>query len=82
MITIYAHYGEKYYRLTVSRSWAEKNDNGALISCGLTVPGDIRETQLQALIRQGKAIEVSQEAWNHSGCQSECILRGNATCRW
>jgi hypothetical protein len=93
-MVIYARHGEKYYRLMVSRQWAVKHDNGALISCGLTVGANssCRESQgmgpylteraLAGLIRQGKAEEVTQEKYNHSGCHSGCILRGDAACRW
>ncbi len=81
-VTIYARRDNQYYRLTVSRRWAEANDNGALISCGLTVCRDITEGQLRALIRRKQAVEVSEAQWRHGGCQSQCILRGDATCRW
>jgi hypothetical protein len=82
MPTVYARHGEKYYKLNVSPQWCEKNDNGALVSCGLTVGENLRETQLLHLIRTGKAKEVSQETWKHSGCQSGCVLRGDPACRW
>lgn len=72
-----------YYRAEVSQRWAVEHDNGAIFSCGLTVGEDGLElSSLQALIRQGKAVEVSYDEWNHSGCQSSCIRRGAKECRW
>ncbi len=82
MWTVYIRSGEKYYHATVSRVWLAKHDNGATVSCGLAVGTDLRQSQLDCLIRQGKAKEVSKEKWNHSGCQSSCILRGDNECRW
>lgn len=81
-MVIYAKHDDKYYRLTVSVEWAEKNDNGALISCGLTVGTDIKESQLKNLISRGKAIQVTEDEYNHSGCQSRCVKRGDDICQW
>jgi hypothetical protein len=82
MRSIYAKAGNKRYKLTVSSQWAIKNDNGCLVSIGLEVGKDLKQTQLDALIRQGKAKEVTEQDFNHSGCQSSCILRGHAKCGW
>jgi hypothetical protein len=82
MPTIYVRHGPKHYRLSVSQQWCKQYDNGALRSCGLSVPEDLKESQLKALLRSGKAVEVSQEQWQHSSCQSRCILRGDAICQW
>jgi len=83
MRTISIRNGEHYYRATVSLTWARRHDNGALVSCGLTV-GESGFTigMLNTLIKRGQAAEITREQWNHSGCQSSCILRGNSECRW
>lgn len=73
---------QKYYRATVSLTFARRHDNGALISCGLTVPDDLSKRSLQALIARKQATEITYEQWNHSGCQSSCVLRGAKECRW
>ena len=72
----------KYYRARVTTSWAKRHDNGALISCGLTVGDRFPLGALKTLIARGQAVEVDQDTYNHSGCQSACILRGHAACRW
>lgn len=68
----------RYYRADVSPRWAKRNNNGALISCGLSVPEDISRRQLSAL----HVTQVSYDEWNHSGCQSRCVLRGDDRCQW
>ena len=68
----------KYYRAELSRAQALRLDNGALISCGLTVGRDLSRRQLARL----QVTEVTAEEWNHSGCQSSCTLRGAAKCSW
>ena len=77
---VYAHDTEhdKYYKLLVSWQWMRRNDNGALISCGLDIPRDISRRQLAAV----QHVEVSRDEWNHSGCLSRCILRGDSDCKW
>ncbi len=72
----------KFYRAYVSITWAKRHDNGALISCGLTVPDDLSVSSLKRLQRKGVLTEVSQERWKHSSCLSACILRGAKECRW
>ena len=71
--------GHKYYRASVSQAWAIKHDNGALFSFGLTVGEDgLTEKHLARIDK----VEVSHDEWNHSGCQSGCVLRGAKECRW
>ncbi len=70
---------DKYYRCEVSQRWLAKHDNGAVFSCGLTVGQDgLTMASFQRLNRT----EVTREQWNHSGCQSSCVLRGGKECRW
>lgn len=71
-----------YYRATVSPIWARRHDNGHMISCGLSCPDDLSTRSLQALVRRGQAVPISHDEWNHSGCQSRCIRRGDALCQW
>ncbi len=79
---IYIRDGEAYYRAEVSLAWARRHDNGALVSCGLTVGKDISRRVMRGLVTRGQAIPVTRDQWNHSGCQSSCVLRGQADCRW
>lgn len=80
---IYIKDGNKYYRANVSPGWAQTHDNGALVSCGLTVGRDgFTARMLAGLIRRRRAIEVTESEWQHSGCQSSCILRGAERCTW
>lgn len=83
----------RFYRAHVSLRWANRHDNGALISCGLTIDAVSAWDQKTVYLTRrafetlrkrnpGLVQEVSQEAWNHSGCQSSCKLRGAAECRW
>lgn len=81
-MTIYAHHGAKHFQLTVNPQWARRHDNGALVSCGLTVGEDLPERELNRLIKTGKAIEVAPEVAAHSACLSRCKLRGDAICQW
>ena len=71
-----------HYRADVSTQWARRHDNGALISCGLTVPDDLSRASLRALIVKGRASTCTHDEWNHSSCQSACVRRGDAVCRW
>lgn len=83
MLRIYVRDQQKYYRLVVTPQWAGRHDNGALISCGLTVGQDgFTRRMLDSAKRRFSWTEVTHEQWNHSGCQSSCILRGDTTCRW
>lgn len=73
----------KYYRMAVSPAWAARHDNGALISCGLTI-GEHGFTRRMFQLAQYRFshLEISAEEWNHSGCQSSCTRRGDQQCRW
>lgn len=73
---------EKHYRADVTLTWAQRHDNGALISCGLAVPDNLSCRSLAYLLRTHRAVEVSHDAWNHSGCLSRCKLRGDSICHW
>ena len=81
-LTIVIRNGERFYRANVSLGWAKKHDNGAIFSCGLTVPADLTAKRLQDMVHSGVAKETSQEEYNHAGCQSSCTLRGDSTCQW
>ena len=83
-MTIYARDNDSqlHYKLTVTPEWARKHDNGALVSCGLTIPDDLSVRSLAVLMRMGKAVIVPKAEWDHSGCQSRCIQRGDDKCQW
>jgi serine/threonine protein phosphatase PrpC len=69
----------RYYRLAESPVSTE----GFGVSCGLTLGCDgFTERMLDDLIRRGLATEITKEEWLHSGCQSRCVRRGDATCGW
>jgi hypothetical protein len=56
--------------------------NGSLFSSWLTVGRDgFTRGMMDSLLRLGKAIPVSEAEWQHSGCQSACIRRGDPICR-
>ena len=69
----------RYYRIRVSQQWAVRHDNYALVSIGLTVGHDLSK---RAFDRVADKVEVSRDEWNHSGCQSACVMRGAKECRW
>jgi len=73
----------RYYVASVSPAWARRHDNGALVSCGLTV-GDssLSAAAFKTLEKAGALREISREDYNHSGCQSGCIRRGDPKCIW
>ena len=73
---------ELYLQLDVSNAWVRKHDNGAMISCGLSAPEDISVKALKNLLARGKAERITKDEWNHSGCQSSCVMRGAKECRW
>jgi hypothetical protein len=89
-ITIRDPKHSKSYRANVTPEWADRHDNGALISCGLTIDepspysGTVWLTRraFVALQRTGATTEITPEQANHSGCQSRCILRGDSLCQW
>jgi hypothetical protein len=87
LVTIHDEDTKKHYLATVSRQWAIKNDNGALISCGLTINEwtghcDITRNQLEWLRTHNRLKEITAGEANHSGCQSRCVMRGDAICQW
>ena len=82
MLTISIRDGEKYYAARVTPQWAERHNNYAMISLGLTVDKDLSRRAFNALMKTGRVKDVSAEEYQHSGCQSSCIRRGAAQCRW
>jgi len=81
--------GTYYYRAQVSRKFANRHDNGRLVSCGWTVdartPAQDPDLPLRAfkrLLMDRLAIEVTQLEWRHSACQSRCTQRGDLSCHW
>ena len=82
MITVTVKHGEDYYTADLTTAQAMHHDNGALISCGLTVPDSLRLSTLRRWIANGTARSISRVTYQHSGCQSECVLRGHQSCRW
>jgi hypothetical protein len=82
MIRITIRHGNRYYRANVHPSWLAKHDNGAVISCGLTVPDDLPMASLRRMVHCGTAREITQVEWAHSACQSYCVTRGDAKCQW
>lgn len=71
-----------FWKLHVMSRWAARHDNGALVSCGLTVGQDVSQRSIDTLVKQGRATPVTEEQWKHSGCQSRCVLRGDDKCQW
>lgn len=89
-ITIHDRKNRKAYRAYVTREWALRHDNGALISCGLTIDEPsawsgkvwLKRRAFNDLRKTGRVTEISVEQANHSGCQSRCKLRGDNICQW
>jgi hypothetical protein len=88
-VSILGHGLGRYYRARVTDAWWRRHDNGAMISCGLTVDEVnsrgrkwLSSAGLERLRGQGRLTEVTREQWNHSGCQSSCVLRGGKRCQW
>ena len=79
---IYAKRGNRRYQLMLSTAQVKKYDNGAMVSCGLSIPEDMPESAFQWLFVHQRAMQVSETEYNHSGCQSRCVLRGDALCQW
>ena len=78
---------KKYWKLELTMRQARRLDNGALISCGLTFgtgkyPASPNELGKYALACIKAKSEVGYEAYQHSGCQSRCTLRGDDKCQW
>ena len=66
------------FKLELTPAQARKHDNGALISCGLTIPDDMSEKTFNRL----KPVLVDNTEYQHSGCQSKCKERGYSICQW
>jgi GH24 family phage-related lysozyme (muramidase) len=82
-MTIYARDSKKCYRIRMTQRQVRYWDNGAMISCGLTVgKGRFKASSLKRLIKAGRATEIDYDTWNHSGCQSSCVMRGGTKCQW
>ena len=88
-ITIKDPRDDTYYHYAATPRWADAHDNGALISCGLTVDeaGSSGKPYLSAatfdrMKKAGEVKQIANEEWKHSGCQSSCVLRGNKRCSW
>jgi hypothetical protein len=84
MLTISVRDGESFYVVKVTPKWADKYDNGAVISCGLTVPVDISRQAFERYRKRypDRVVNVSRDEYQHSGCQSSCIRQGARECRW
>jgi len=75
--------GDQYYFASVTRAWAIAHDNGALVSCGLTVGQDGFTPRMFAWLQSRDRLDpITKDEWNHSGCQSYCVKRGAKECRW
>lgn len=77
-------YNGRHYRANVTRTWADKHDNGRLVSCGIDVGAadGISPRSFNALRRRGRLQEMSAAQGAHSGCLSRCVLRGDDKCQW
>ncbi len=83
---------DTYWFYDASVAWVRRHDNGVIVSCGLTVgekssysgKAYLSETTFDRMKKTEKKNlrAVTLDEWNHSGCQSQCVLRGNPTCRW
>jgi hypothetical protein len=82
---------DSHWEYSATQTWARRHDNGALVSCGLTVGEGPRSggraylsaRTFDAMKKARTGLrQTSRDEWNHSGCQSSCVLRGAATCRW
>jgi len=65
-----------------SAAFVRKHDNGCLISIGLYIGEDVTQATVDRWIKRGFAIAVDYDEANHGGCQSSCVRRGAAVCRW
>ena len=74
--------GDKFYVANVTVDWATIHNNYAMVSCGLTVGEDLTKQSFDWLMRRGRLTEITRDEWNHKGCQSACIKRGDKECRW
>lgn len=67
-----------YWYVHAPMKVAKRYDNGCLFSIGWTVGKDLPRATFARLPKTA----MTQEQWNHSGCQSYCILRGHSKCAW
>ncbi len=72
----------RFYEISVTPQWAQRHDNGALVSCGLTIGQDGFTRRMFERLPWHRVRTVSRDSYNHSGCQSSCIRRGDQACRW
>lgn len=82
LINVSIRDGDKYYRASVTTDWYKRHNNYAMVSIGLKVGEDLTRGSFNRLQAAGRLREITREQWSHSGCQSACKLRGDATCRW
>ncbi len=71
-----------FYRCRVTPAFAERHNNYCLVSIGWNIGVDLPIKSFEYLKRTGRAVQVTADEWNHSGCQSACKLRGAYECRW
>ena len=67
-----------YWRVHASLSTVKRYDNYCLVSIGWTVGVDLARRTFNRLKKE----QLTGEQWNHSGCQSYCVLRGDSKCQW
>jgi len=73
----------EFYEATLSIPTFRKYDNGAMISCGLTVGRDgFKRSTLDTWIKRGIATLIDRDQYLHSGCLSNCVNRGGKVCQW
>jgi len=83
ILTVTIRDGETYYKARLTRRQVSLWDNGAMVSCGLTVgEGRFKAASLRTLQAQGRVQPIDRETYLHSGCQSSCVRRGGSICRW
>ena len=95
VVTIHDPRTNSYWKYRCGQGWYNKHDNGAMVSCGLTVGGKSgysgKEYLSAATFDRMKKMyknapsalwRVDPEVGQHSGCQSSCVLRGDKQCRW
>jgi hypothetical protein len=80
------------WRVELTGARLRRYDNGCLVSIGLTVGTPLRGAGIDgcdigpSLIARweaaGIATPIAYDEAMHSGCQSACVRRGHAICRW
>lgn len=74
---------DEHYYLYASPRWLQHHDNGALVSCGLTVGRDgFTVGAWKRAKAKFRTVPLTKDEYKHSGCQSYCVRRGNSECRW